>query len=192
MPTRYDHARGIWTVSDFLTADECTSWIERVEAAGFDEATITTARGFVMNKSVRDNDRVMIDDPDAAATLWERAKPFVGADATVQGTAVGLNERLRFYRYTDGQKFDWHSDGHFARPDGSEVSRLTFMIYLNDEFGGGETKFEIGRELVVVTPMTGTALFFVHRLRHQGAPVTIGTKYVLRSDVMYTRPPASE
>ena len=95
----------------------------------------------------------------------------------------GLNERLRFYRYTPGQHFRWHLDGAFQRSP-RERSRWTFMVYLNDDFDGGGTDFEDG---VTVRPVTGAALVFAHGLRHQGAEVTRGTKYVLRSDVMFVR-----
>ena len=57
------------------------------------------------------------------------------------------------------------------------------MIYLNDGFGGGATKF-LDYEIDVV-PKTCMALLFQHRILHEGAVVTSGTKYVLRSDVMY-------
>jgi hypothetical protein len=38
-----------------------------------------------------------------------------------------------------------------------------------------------------VVPRTGHALIFEHGLRHQGAEVSRGIKYVLRSDVMFER-----
>ena len=105
-------------------------------------------------------------------------------------TAVGVNERIRFYRYDPGQQFDWHTDGFFRR-DELEQSRLTFMVYLNDGFAGGETSFS-GDGCTPrfadfsVTPSTGLALFFTHMLPHKGQPVTEGRKYVLRTDVMYS------
>ena len=39
----------------------------------------------------------------------------------------------------------------------------------------------------IVRPLSkgGMALVFEHYLRHQGAPVSEGSKYVLRSDVMF-------
>ena len=50
---------------------------------------------------------------------------------------VGLNERLRLYRYDVGQQFDWHMDGYYERDNGDR-SFFTFMVYLNDGFEGGE------------------------------------------------------
>ena len=187
MPERTDYQFGLFTVSDFLSAEECAEWIRTTEEIGYADAPITTARGPLMVKDVRNNDRVMMDDPATAAELWRRAKPYVpSGDPLLRGEPMGLNERLRFYRYTVGQRFDWHSDGHFARPDGSEISRLTFMVYLNEGFDGGETNFWVGNRTLPIVPKTGMALFFMHRFRHQGAEVRGGVKYVLRSDVMFT------
>jgi hypothetical protein len=55
------------------------------------------------------------------------------------------------------------------------------MIYLNDDFTGGETLFED----CIVCPQTGMVLFFIHHIRHKGETVARGRKYVLRTDVMY-------
>jgi prolyl 4-hydroxylase len=68
------------------------------------------------------------------------------------------------------------------RPNG-EQSMLTFMLYLNGDFEGGETNFQSG---VSVKPETGMVLVFRHALFHEGAAVTSGRKYVLRSDVMFS------
>jgi len=57
------------------------------------------------------------------------------------------------------------------------------MIYLNDDFEGGETKFDN----VTIEPKTGTALCFIHEQKHEGCPVVEGLKYVLRTDVMYRK-----
>ena len=57
------------------------------------------------------------------------------------------------------------------------------MIYLNDDFAGGETNF--GE--TCIKPETGMALVFEHDLLHEGCAVMKGRKYVLRSDVMYGR-----
>ena len=103
-----------FVIHEFLTAEECVRFIALSEKAGYVDAPITTAAGFLMRKDVRDNDRVMIDDPALAASLWERAKPLVPAD-WLGWKAVGLNERFRYDRYGEGQHFAPHYDGCFAR-----------------------------------------------------------------------------
>ena len=93
-----------------------------------------------------------------------------------------MNELFRFYRYAPGQKFGWHADGPYRRDNG-EISLLTFMIYLNEGYRGGETRFEWTK----VEGKAGMALVFEHGLIHEGAELTAGLKYVLRSDVMFGR-----
>ncbi len=182
----------VFVVHDFLTPDECWHFVACSEAAGYGDAPINAGLAQqVVRKDVRNNDRVMIDDWELARTLWGRARPLV-PPRRGRWLAVGLNERFRFYRYDPGQRFVWHMDGAFHRDNG-EQSRLTFMVYLNGGFEGGATEFNLRRSgmiqlddpLLTVTPAAGKLLVFRHDILHQGAAVTSGRKYVLRSDVMY-------
>jgi len=173
----------IFTVSNVLAEAECAEWIRTTEGQGFSSAPITTARGFLMAPSIRNNTRVIVDDRERAAALWQRLSAFV--PRTLEDySVVGLNERFRVYRYDPGQYFRWHGDGSFVRTP-REQSLLTLMVYLSDDFVGGSTDFDTRHDLLQVTPRAGMALVFEHPLRHQGAPVTAGRKYVLRTDVMY-------
>ena len=135
--------------------------------------------GPVLQPEVRNNSRVIFDDPELAQHFWERTASHLPRILSGR-QAIGLNERFRFYRYVPGQQFAGHVDAPFRRANG-ESSLLTFMIYLNDGFEGGETKFDDA----VVIPKTGMALLFRHELFHEGATVKRGCKYVLRSDVMF-------
>lgn len=182
--------RIIATIDGFFSKIECAEAIAYGETHGFEDATVTTANGALRLPDVRNNDRVMIDDSDRAASLYQRL-------ATVLPTAfdgtkpICLNERLRLYRYDVGQKFDWHRDGYFQRDD--LRSRFTFMVYLNDDFEGGGTSFDSRSfgtdafERFTVKPKAGMALLFHHPIMHRGDSVKQGRKYVLRSDVMYQR-----
>ncbi|MBW4677032.1 MAG: hypothetical protein KME52_24380 [Desmonostoc geniculatum HA4340-LM1] len=63
---------------------------------------------------------------------------------------------------------------------------------MTEGFEGGETRFYLPRYYedlsnLAVIPVTGMALCFVHELVHEGAAIIQGRKYVLRSDVMYSR-----
>ena len=83
-----------------------------------------------------------------------------------------------------GQQFKVHPDGHFKRND-DEVSMVTMLIYLNEDFIGGETEFVMPWK--AIPPKTGKLLLFRHNQLHKGNPVPQGIKYVLRTDVMYKR-----
>lgn len=176
MPTL---THGIILIPDFFSEAECAAHIAASEACGYEGATIVSAAGTVRDASVRDNDRVIVDDPDLASELWRRLAPDVPAFLGGR-QAWGLNERWRLYRYEPGQSFAPHFDAPYRRGDG-EQSMLTLLIYLNDGFEGGETSFEE----ITVAPERGAALLFRHERMHAGEPLRSGRKYALRSDVMY-------
>ena len=121
----------------------------------------------------------------------------------------GINKRWRFFRYGKNCVYRPHIDGSWPAgslsedgkayeldKSGSTRSYLTFLIYLNDDFEGGETKFYYPEEegikaLVVrgIVPQRGSVLVFPQgntaSLLHEGSAVTKGTKYVVRTDVLY-------
>jgi prolyl 4-hydroxylase len=171
----------VFTAAAVCAASECADMIARIEELGPSDAPITTARGFVMRPDIRNNTRVMFDDVALAAQLFARLgdalPPQIG-----RRHPVGVNERFRCYRYEPGQRFAPHYDGAYQRNQ-TERSELTLMVYLNDAFTGGKTAFHDFD--VEVTPRTGDALLFQHRLLHEGCVIQSGVKYVLRSDVMY-------
>ncbi len=153
-------ADGIWVVENFLTPEECQEWIDFAEGIGFGDAPINVGFGAqAIVNNVRNNERAMIDDKDRAFLLWQRAKEHF-PQMINHRVAIGFNERLRFYRYEQTQKFAWHYDGSFVRPNG-ERSLLTFMIYLNEEFQGGETVF-VSQGKTEIVPKTGMMLVFKH------------------------------
>lgn len=74
-----------------------------------------------------------------------------------------------------GDFYKWHSDACGGTPDGRF---LVPIWYLNDDFSGGHTEFQ--DQEISVKPARGKLIMFppywTHR--HQGAPVTEGTKYI--------------
>ena len=176
------------TVEGVLSAPECTALIARIEAAGPTAAPITTAAGFVQRPDIRNNTRAMFDDVELSARVFERLRPHVPARLEGEWHLCGANERLRCYRYEPGQYFAPHFDGAFTRSR-DERSLLTMLVYLNDCEGGGATNL-VDLEVSVV-PRAGRAFLFNHHLLHEGARVTKGLKYVLRSDLMYRRDAAT-
>ncbi|WP_251779000.1 2OG-Fe(II) oxygenase [Caldimonas mangrovi] len=173
---------GVLAISGFLSKDECKRFISLSEETGYEEASVHTDAGERVFREARNNDRIIFDDPSLAHRLYQRALPYL--PSVVDGwQPSGFNERMRYYRYEQQQQFTWHQDGTYRRTE-REESFLTFLMYLNENFKGGETAFGWDS----IRPKQGMAVVFPHRLRHMGAAVTEGVKYVLRTDVMYARP----
>lgn len=175
----------VWTVENVLTPEECTALIKQIDEAGPKLATVNTREGHVLRESLRNNERIIIDDAALAQRMYQRALHSIPESS--RGMAlVGANERLRCYRYSKGQYFRPHYDGSFRRND-QERSLLTFIIYLNEGFEGGQTNFpELDK---IIEPRPGLALLFQHHVLHEGVEVTKGLKYAVRSDIMYAGVP---
>jgi prolyl 4-hydroxylase len=174
-------ADNIFTVEDFLTRQECLENIVHSEKIGYELAKVNTASGSKVKPEIRNNNRAFYKSEELAQTLWEKLEPFVPAQFE-NSKAIGLNELFRFYRYQRGHQFKGHFDESYIR-NSHEASYYTFMLYLNDNFQGGDTTFRGVR----IRARQGMALIFLHSLYHEGSEVTQGVKYVLRSDVMYRK-----
>jgi predicted 2-oxoglutarate/Fe(II)-dependent dioxygenase YbiX len=180
--TLQERCAGVYTIDDFITKAECEEINATASSLGFAPAAVLAHGSEQMLPHIRNNERVMWDDPTLASLLWERLAPVCPA---IEGLlASGLNTRMRSYRYGTGQRFKMHKDGSITLSN-AEQSHLTFMIYLNDDFEGGATLFKD----VTIVPVTGMALLFFHPTWHEGQAVVSGTKLVLRSDVMYGKLP---
>jgi prolyl 4-hydroxylase len=91
-------------------------------------------------------------------------------------------ERVLFVRYGPGEYFDLHTDGAY-RPSTNRRSLFSMLVYLNDDFIGGETHFPDLQ--VTVKPETGTGLIIPHGVFHQGLKITGGIKYAFHSYILY-------
>lgn len=172
-------SKEIILVNNYWHPGRCQELIHKSETKGYEPATIMTDLGPRVIDHIRNNERVLFKDLELAKTIWLEISSVVPAQFG-NSRAVEINELFRFYRYRPGQEFKKHRDGSFIR-NAKEASYYTILIYLNDDFKGGETTF--GN--IVINPKQGSLLIFNHQLEHAGNPVTEGIKYVLRSDVMY-------
>ena len=169
--------------------EECARWIEDSVRRGFSAATVLTRKGYKLLPKIRTNERVNLDDAAWADELWKRVRPLT--PMVDRRPAIGLDSRLRFYRYLPGQEFKPHKDGVVrSAEDASVMSQLTCLIYLNDDFEGGATVFYgadyDGTPTCIIEPQCGALLLFRHDRWHAGAPVVSGEKYVLRTDVFFS------
>ena len=134
------------------------------------------------------------------------------ARRTSCGEAQGLNPRIRILRYDsrDNDLFEPHFDATTRVPNSLDSSvmlksLITVLVYLNDgdgeEFDGGETFYldyhssksgtrgsffeaRAGSKEKVI-PKAGRVCCFEHDLYHSGAPLEWGTKFVMRTDILF-------
>ncbi|KAG6007737.1 hypothetical protein E4U21_005576 [Claviceps maximensis] len=199
-------------VTNVLSPDECRAIIAAGESLGFlpdvpvrqDEDTSVLAHNFYWVCDTVFHDK-----------LWARMAPLVPASLNGR-LSRGLNRRFRIYRYVPGAEYRCHIDGAWPpsgiRPDGTYVydssppekkqsSLFTFLLYLNDEFEGGETTFYMPavREGTLnaypVRPVMGAVAVFPHgeskgALLHEGTSVRRGAKYIIRTDIEYDVQPS--
>lgn len=103
--------------------------------------------------------------------------------AAASGTDVRWGEPISILRYAPGQQYRPHHDGYGS--SSKAFRQLTALIWLNDDFAGGETDFP---DLEVrVRGGVGDMLVFRNtdergeidiRMSHAGLPVTSGVKWM--------------
>ena len=185
-------------VRNVLSPKQCRQLVQAVATHGAYEPALVHAGGRrrVIDTTSRNSDRCMVTHTKFAQMLFDRAiLPILEPLSTRKPTPVQVNERLRFLRYANGQKFDRHHDNPYTRPsthpNAGDTSRFTILLYLNDEYEGC-TRFYSGwfgdrAQTYDVVPETGMAFVHEHDILHAGTPVTQGTKHCIRSDVMCRR-----
>jgi hypothetical protein len=167
------------------------------EDLGYEEALVNIGGGMQQFlPEVRKGWRCIVDTDAQTNELWERVRPFVPQLSAVPSLQrqsdyglVGLNSRLRYLKYQPGDYFAPHHDGTYTDADTGHRSFLTLQVYLNEGFEGGATTFFVGRDekAVECKPEVGMVLIFEHHILHEGSMLLDGSKYAIRTDVMYGR-----
>lgn len=192
----------IFVIRTFFTSKLCKAYIEFLSTL-----PLTTTPGKPKKgEAARVNDRFQVEDVAFANRLWNETglhDLILAQRAELWGGDVlGLNSRIRVYRYSAGQFFDQHYDESnrvIFGPDRIPAKTTwTLLIYLST-CEGGETAFypewsgkkgEIIPESILVGMETGMALLHRHEpdcLLHEGKEVKSGEKWVLRSDLVVKR-----
>ncbi len=160
----------------FFTPAECTYLADAADpffepAPTFDEGT----RRLIMNP---------VRTSDTAVFPWIAENPALHAlnrrIAAASGSRPEQGEPLQVLRYRTGQQYRPHID---AIPGFENQRVMTMLVYLNEDFEGGETHFV--RHGLIVRARTGDAILFENidaggnpdpDAVHAGLPVTRGVK----------------
>lgn len=160
-----------------LTTSEC-AYLRAASGNQFEPSMVYDSARRLVRDEIRTSDGAtihwLIEDP-AVVALNRRI-------AAVSNSQYEAGEALALLRYSPGQEYRPHFD--FVR--GAANRRLlTALIYLNDDYEGGETRFvQTG---LTVKGATGDVVLFRNEgqdsgpnplSEHAGMPVTNGVKYL--------------
>jgi hypothetical protein len=198
--------KGGFVLENVLTANECAQLQQ-----------VATQLGYRLDHPTSLADPTGIDscewlvDESIHSVLYDRVKEHLPTTMNNKNTnhLHSINHRWRSFRYGQDCVYRPHIDGSWPESrlsedgksydcdeKGSTKSYLTFLMYLNDDFEGGQTRFynvsSTGDGMTArgVVPKRGCVMVFPQgntaSLLHEGSAVTRGTKYVVRTDVLYS------
>ncbi|TFK43012.1 hypothetical protein BDQ12DRAFT_677182 [Crucibulum laeve] len=193
----------ILVIDDFFSPAECKAYVKFIDNLPL-ELTPPKKRG----EAERVNHRFSVTSLDFAQKLHALLTPHLPSfpypasvkrpNSDTPRLPHSFNSNIRVYKYTPAQYFGPHYDDTVRDTLTGAKSEWTLLIYLTgieDGIEGGETLFykdERGKPRETIsTPLTrGTALLHRHGqecMLHEGSEVKKGTKYVLRTDLMFMR-----
>ena len=194
---------GAFRLLDVLSDAECAQFVTTSDALGYHhDAPVSLPHHVRHNTNVN-----WVVDESIDGPIWERCRALI-PERVAGGPALGLNARFRFYRYREGDYFRPHTDGAWPGSRvvdgrlvhdayGDRISQMSMLLFLSDGYTGGRTLFYVregggGAETKAVGVATpkGAALCFPHGFHplhclHAGEPIGSGTKYIIRTDVLF-------
>lgn len=174
----------IQEIPNFLTHEECNKIIELSNGKLFPSKIYTQNEDLLSNDSRISQQCWLTDDNRVIKDISERIKQFTNT--------IGQQEPLQVVNYPKGGFFSPHYDAcegdkeFCSRMNGLDGPRLfTVLLYLNDNFDGGETVFpKINKS---VKPEKGKAVIFrnvdkngviITQALHGGEPIKSGEKWI--------------
>lgn len=168
----------VWSFDRLFSADECAYLVARAEPLLQASVVVDPNSGELRPHPVR--------------TSHGMAFPWVSEDLVIHAlnrrlaaaseSDVGAGEPLQILRYRPGQEYRPHFDA-YESTDNQRV--LTMLVYLNDDYEGGETLFTFNG--LKFMGKIGDGLLFRNALpgglrdetaQHAGLPVTRGEKWL--------------
>lgn len=174
-------------IPEFLDAQSCDTLVDATRF-NLERSTVISPTGSVSNESRTSHQTWLCN-----GVVEERVQGIVSdiyrKSADITGVSdLSKYECVQIAAYKPTQRFSSHHDSHICiGPQDGEIirRRWTILVYLNDDFIGGETEFpNLQRK---IKPSKGSAILFSnigddgceHPMSlHAGLPVTTGTKFI--------------
>ncbi len=162
----------IYTLPNFLTTEECATYIEKITAP--QKRTAFAESGLFANHKYTDQAQ--------ADTFFQRLQTYA-----LPETLLRPNTLVMTGFYKPGDQFGLHTDtGLYYNAEAKEKSRWTLLIYLNTIDGEGATVFydDTWKETQRVYPKEGTAVLFDIDLWHKGEELKTQNKYWIGCEII--------
>ena len=188
LPGAVAHAAGkaeLYVVDGFLGPEECAELV-RLIVAQLRPSVTTTPAGAGYDSTYRTSRTCdLAHSIPAVARLDAKICAAMGFDPSMSEPTQGQHYEIGQVFKTHTDFFKWYELEKFMTPTHGQRT-WTFMVYLHEPEGGGETEFpELGLK---VAPRLGRALLWnnLHAsgrgnesTQHQSLPVTGGTKTII-------------
>jgi prolyl 4-hydroxylase len=176
----------VFTIPNFLSAQECQQLIELAQQQGLKGSTVFSGGNMTANRqregSTRSSSNAWLARSSMNVTdqIYRRAAALLQIDESLLQAPMGDDvhahqhataESLQIVNYQKGQSYSAHHD--FVYPPVShrlQPTRFaTLLFYLNDDFEGGHTVFPRAvnahhHEGISIEPVRGTAVLFYNML----------------------------
>lgn len=164
----------IITIPNFITNEECDNFIKLIKNK---VAHNFTDSGRFINKKWIDN--------TLATIFFDKLK-----EVTNESKYIRSNNIIMSGTYNSNDSFGIHTDtGLYYNLETKTKSKWTLLIYLNDDFVGGETIFydtDTWEEYCRIKPEKGKALIFDINLWHSGDKIISGMKSWIGCEIIGT------
>ena len=208
------HAYGL-SLCPVISPSEAQALIALAEALTFRTIVSNISTNLSQRLPKRTNVRCVLHCTKLATWLFPRLREHLRPSFHNRGNKWKIshvNSCFRFCKYHPGQLFDAHTDDVFTSRDANERSFVTVVLYLNAGYGGGSLRFlrsRWGRSsqhrrrggggggggdnacydnvLATIDPQIGLCVMFQHDLLHEALPPTGLAKYLVRTDIVYSR-----
>lgn len=158
------------TINDILPQNDCNKYIDEIDQKT-KICNFTSAGNFKNDKYI---------DNSLSKYFYEKIKETLDDELLNELRIIRANDIIMTGKYEANQEFSLHTDtGLYYNKKDKMRSKYTLLIYLNDDFSGGETVFynDNFEPVIQIAPKKGMALLFDIDLWHKGNMVTNGKKY---------------
>jgi predicted 2-oxoglutarate/Fe(II)-dependent dioxygenase YbiX len=175
---------GVFTITDVLTPDECSHEMKKIQNILMSKVEVQPfvhVCDFFNQKTI---------SPDDSKWLWNKIQnALVNDDEKTMMWNFdihGVSKYITTACYNPGQQFGLHTDTGIIDESRQLESKCTALVYLNDNFEGGETVFydDNFQETVTIYPKAGMALIFDINLWHKANTIVSGKKYWIGTELM--------